>query len=94
MSFTAGSTGGKYNHSISLEELPQHEHPIKTAGANKWIGSWKSNTSSGELWDVFSPTNDDQYVDYAIATKDERSKASKFNLINPYITVYIWKRTQ
>ena len=93
MSFTAGSTGGKYTHKNTLEEMVPHIHPIKTFPDEKWLGVWDSNASSGNLWEVISPTGEGTDYKYAEATKDEKAKGNPFSILNPYITVYRWKRT-
>lgn len=92
MSFTAGSTGGKYQHTNTLEEMVAHSHPIKTFPDEKWLGVWRSNASKGELWEVISPTDTGSDYKYAEAFKDDKAKSKPFSILNPYAVTYRWRR--
>lgn len=92
MSFTAGSTGGSYQHTNKLEEMVAHSHPIKTFPDEKWLGVWSSNASNGELWEVISPTDTGSDYKYAEAFKDDKAKSKPFSILNPYKTIYRWER--
>lgn len=92
MSFTAGSTGGSYQHTNKLEEMVAHSHPIKTFPDEKWLGVWSSSASNGELWEVISPTDTGTDYKYVEAFKDDKAKSKPFSILNPYTTIYRWRR--
>lgn len=89
MSFTTNSTGGEYKHKLTIDEMPSHSHAVfiqnttnnPQTDAPKWSialpNSWKQYTSDTRL---FGPN-----------TKKQGGDASHNN-IQPYITVYFWKR--
>ena len=93
MSFTAGSTGGKYKH--------QHDYGLQFREYYGLIGSkilvqngddWANPTSAGyQVSETFSKTshekettNADVYVSYG--------KTKIADNIIPYFSVYMWKR--
>ena len=83
MSFTANSTGGEYAHTLTVSEIPSHRHewgrpPMRTV-------EFKSGTA------VYG-TKDGVYniiTDYTSHIGGDESH----NNIQPYITVYFWRRT-
>lgn len=83
MSFTANSTGGEYAHKLTVDEIPSHRHewgrpPMRTV-------EFKSGTA------VYG-TKDGVYniiTDYTSHIGGDESH----NNIQPYITVYFWRRT-
>ena len=90
MSFTAGSTGGEYKHKLTIDEMPSHKHAVyiqnstsnPQVNAPKWTvalpNSWKQYTSDTKL---FGPSS------------GSVGNGTSHNNVQPYITVYFWKRT-
>ena len=80
MSFTANSTGGEYKHKITLKELPNaiwHSKSGEQTGGLKQAFMQVSTSTGGGSGINTLGTNFDQ----------------PHNNIQPYITVYFWKRT-
>lgn len=80
MSFTSGGdTGGEYNHTLTIEEIPSHAHRYTVTygggGSLALTQYYNSKANQGNL-----PTT---YVG-----------GSKYhNNLSPYIVVYFWRRT-
>ena len=92
MSFTASSNGGEYVHSLEIAEMPKHNHTealyFMGNGSTREIGSFTDkneggykipNLTWGRSSTVPQPTG---YV----------GSGKPHNNIQPYITVYFWKR--
>ena len=78
-----GETGGAKTHTIATNELPAHTHGIPTQAADAVDSHWDLTAVSGS----FSGT-----VGANIASTSTGSGAAHNNL-QPYIVVYMWKRT-
>lgn len=81
MSFTSESTGGEYNHKLTTSEMPKHAHE-----SYHWASSTTAGWLSGMLYYGQKGTAGGRATsttggDYA------------HNNIQPYITVYFWRRT-
>jgi len=83
-SFTVNSTGGEYNHTLSTSEMPKHSHAYTFTSATN--------------------PNSTYYVPYAVIqygsaggnvaiNTNNAGGSAAHNNIQPYITVYMWKRT-
>ena len=85
MSFTtAGATGGEYKHKLTVSEIPSHHH---TYNNNLWVqnggyGSINASASSGA-----------NKANITSAQSNSTGGGSSHNNIQPYIVVYLWKRT-
>lgn len=80
MSFTANSTGGEYKHKLNLQELPNslwHSRSGEQVGGLKQAFMQISTSTAGSSGINTLGVNFDQ----------------PHNNIQPYITVYFWKRT-
>ena len=90
MSFTANSTGGEYKHKLTVDEIPNHKHAV-------YIQNTTSNPQvNAPKWTVALPNSWKQYASdtklFGPSTGNAGGDASHNN-IQPYITVYLWKRT-
>lgn len=92
MSFTASSNGGEYVHSLEIAEMPKHNHTevlyFLSYGITRAIGSFTDKDEGGYkipnlTWGRSSTVP--QLTEYAGSGKSH-------NNIQPYITVYFWKR--
>lgn len=84
MSFTAESSGGEYKHKLTVTEMPSHNHttniPISTLGL----------TVGGQAYQLSARKTD--YIkatDYIAYTGGN----GRHNNVQPYITVFFWRRT-
>lgn len=78
--YTAGSTGGEAQHTLTVNEIPSHSHTIPSL--NKWL----SPEGSGEDMNYSVVSN--------INTQASGSTGGgqAHNNMPPYLAVYIWKR--
>lgn len=90
MSFTsAGSTGGEYNHTLTTNEIPSHNHTL-----------YFDNGQVAKLWQIstrFSSGSQSAIVSYGTSNNYPQiantGGGGSHNNIQPYITVYFWRRT-
>lgn len=80
MSFTANSTGGEYKHRLTLKELP------------KSVWNSASGLQTGGLKQAFMQVSASTGGSSGINTLGTNFD-QPHNNIQPYITVYFWKRT-
>lgn len=84
MNFTAGSTGGEYKHKLTVDEMPSHNHSMTIRVSSVW------NDNGGIAYQLTKKQTDMIHPsDYINATGGNKSH----NNLQPYITVYFWKRT-
>lgn len=82
--FTANSIGGEYKHKLTVDEMPSHNHPRD------------SMTSGTEMTGYGLTLNGPGFYDRAMVSGsgDTGNKGgdASHNNVQPYITVYFWKR--
>lgn len=106
--FAAGSTGGEYNHQLTVGEMPSHNHSASSnnTGAHTHVvnlnqlnsaggdGSGKLATGSeyaeGTIPDI--NTNFGGSHSHTI-TINNTGGGQAHNNMQPYLSVYMWKRT-
>lgn len=86
MSFTAGSTGGNYKHTLTVNEMPSHSHAIDrsyytTSGSHKHQGT-------GGVSDGVDPYTGKNQLETYTSGGD-----SAHNNIQPYVVIYRFRRT-
>lgn len=72
--------GGEKTHTLTIEEMPNHTHIEKYVGVN-----WYQHGTSGD-WNISSAL--EPYRETGNTGGDK-----SHNNLQPYITVYMWKRT-
>lgn len=77
-SFTAGSTGGEYEHTLTVDEMPTHTHHEHGLGAQGGGGA-TFNYPGG-------------YGYYWGNTTDPAGGGQPHNNMQPYVVVYMWHR--
>lgn len=85
--FTAGSTGGEFNHKLTGGEMPEHSHPLN-GGANTYENVYISDNAQ------FKVTG--QSGGYGLKGTynwtGTQGNSEPHNNLPPYLAVYIWKR--
>ena len=83
MSFTANSSGGFYKHKLSVSEMPSHNHFM----TSKWYYGTKG-PNAPVLVDKTSSS-----AETATFNTGNSGSNSAHNNIQPYLTVFFWRRT-
>lgn len=102
--FAAGSTGGEYNHQLTVEELAQHNHTGSAASAGAhthvwYTGEYGSENDSAADDARGAGNHYDQHVTQSAGahthtvTISNTGSNTAHNNMQPYLTVYIWQRT-
>ena len=81
--FTANSTGGEYKHKLTVEEMPSHTHKLQFRGGQ---GAQPNDPFANNRPMLQGSNTYGQNV-------DETGGDVPHNNIQPYVTVYFWKRT-
>ena len=86
MSYSANSTGGEFKHTLSINEMPSHSHDMTrsyytTNGTHKHQGT-------GGVADGVNP-----YSGKNTLGVSSTGGSNSHNNIQPYITVFFWRRT-
>ena len=81
--FTANSIGGEYKHKLTVEEMPSHTHKLQFRGGQ---GSRPNDPYGDDRPMLQGTSNYGRDVDKAGGDVPH-------NNVQPYITVYFWKRT-
>ena len=90
-SYAAGSTGGEATHTLTINEIPGHQHGPITLGADSQnIIQWMSNSQNGSKneWGLAYSTEmlgNALYSGYA-------GGGGAHNNMPPYLAVHMWKR--
>lgn len=75
--YTAGSTGGEAEHTLTVDEMPKHRHsytaPSRNSGS-EWIGEYGTGASQS-------------------LNSDYTGGGAAHNNMPPYTAVYLWRRT-
>lgn len=99
--FGAGELGGETGHALSVNEIPAHTHTgtTSTNGAHTHTyGAWKpKRAQDGSKWptadndgDYTTSSNGDHNHTF---TTDSTGSGYEHNNVQPYIAVYMWRRT-
>ena len=84
--FAAGATGGSKQHTLLENEMPSHSHTFADSYRNTTFPG--ADFSYGPNWAAV-PTN---VIDQADTT-NSAGGSQPFNIMNPYISCYMWRRT-
>ena len=81
-SFTAGSTGGEYEHTLTINEMPSHTHTVTDWWFKRNTGDQLGNTHGDELLGN----------SYSTETTSASGSGRAHNNMQPYVVVYMWRR--
>ena len=85
--YSAGATGGEAAHTLTVEEMPSHNHSLSDPIDKNSI---KLGSMTGDAnWAL---TKRAASYDYNLTTNNTGGGAAHNNM-PPYIAVYVWKRT-
>lgn len=84
-------TGGAKTHTLTTAEMPSHNHKLEMAGGGAGVPEWATpDTSSGSRsWSSSSQVS----TTYRAGYVNSNGGGGAHNNLQPYITVYMWKRT-
>lgn len=108
--FAGGSSGGEYEHDITIAELPSHDHNVSataTTGEDTHSHTLTVPTVGGNQagMDITDPSNEDSLTTETTSedthshtvtvdvTESSVGSGSGMDVIQPYLTVYMWRRT-
>lgn len=80
--YAAGSTGGEAEHTLTIDEMPEHSHTFDGAGKTIAKGS-----------DYNRPVDATAYDESHTYMTTPRGGNQPHNNMPPYLAVYAWKRT-
>lgn len=94
MSFTSNNTGGSYNHD-HIYGIKVNEYYSATANfrVRKSDGSWQDGINDGTGNAYFNNSCQASNKKLNTNTYKIESNTSNSSTIQPYITVYMWRRT-
>lgn len=89
-SYLAGETGGESEHILTVEEMPSHNHKLKTD-----INNPNYNITWSEWFEYTDGWTQEAGETEAPATHTTKTGGDKpHNNMPPYLTVYMWKRIE
>lgn len=83
--YAAGSTGGEASHTLSIDEMPWHDHDLRNVLVNSLNGT-QVNVGSGGGIISFSSVE-------GINKTNATGRSQPHNNMPPYIVAYCWHRT-
>ena len=90
---TAGSTGGEFEHTLKIEEIPPHNHPQTKIFPNGQVGAIVIENSEGEYsGDTRQEGQNAWLTNKKPVPTWDTGGGRPHNNTPPYLAVYIWQR--
>ena len=98
---TAEETGGSKTHTLSESEMPAHRHFLFREVSVGNIGDTGSTLSAAhhytnageERYRIRKSSSTNQFLEPDVTISGQTGSGSAHNNVQPYIVVYMWKRT-
>lgn len=81
-----GNLGGEYSHKLTVDEMPNHNHPIE-------LRANASGQTGGSAWFVDAGTYGSKHNGTKYQS-DYVGVGQSHNNMPPFLSVYMWKRTE
>lgn len=102
--FTAGATGGEYNHVLTVGEMPSHSHSVSSSSTGDHYHVWYSGRYGGSEYSTSADAAGVGIEQFSHKTLSAGSHShtitigsngsdSAHNNLPPYMGLYVWKRT-
>lgn len=85
MSFAANTTGGEYAHTLSLSEIPSHNHKVPAQ---------EDSSASLHGYNHLKTYSVNEEGNYWYTTTSIEGGNNPHNNIQPYLVVFFWRRTK
>ena len=94
-SYPAGSQGGEATHTLTISEMPSHDHPLSGNGNASALGTtYNAISMQGSAYpNDPALVRGSDYTGNGYAYINNRGGGQAHNNMPPYLSVYIWKRT-
>ena len=90
---TVEETGGEKTHILTVSEMPSHTHNLKywifNGGSAAGVGYKYGLPYQHDTGELYNSSTSGQIIHYA----ENTGGGSAHNNLQPYVTVYMWKRT-
>ena len=91
---TAGSTGGEFENTLGIEQIPPHNHPQTKVFPNGQVGPIVFEDVEGEYSGDTRPEAQNNWLTNKKSVSTLYTGGGQpHNNTPPYLAVYIWKRT-
>lgn len=81
-----GETGGEATHTLTIDEMPVHNHDISTSGDNNMIWTKIGSCQSGTGVSCVNDWGNGLHI-------ENSGGGQPHNNMPPYLAVFVWKRT-
>lgn len=90
--YAAGSTGGEADHTLTINEMPEHRHIENMQASNNGIAAIALRESKGDYSGMSGYAQHDWLENSLGLSTDSAGRDVAHNNMPPYIAMYVWKR--